>query len=462
MLAIALSCTLPCSCSKESGPTAESVPATADYLLEINLTKLTEDVKEADDMALPDTWAEMARLAAKAESTADFGKVLIYKVADASYPFAAVNLTDRQGFVDAIADAGWTRRKSYGAEMYQPADGNAMSPCLVIDGDGAWCLATPADAKALQASLKEAADGENFTKFMPQEPVDDQVMAGALNPASFGLAGGKEMVRITGRMSTSTGTLRVDAEPFDPATGKPVAITGMSPIDLAEAESLSNGPGSKLSIAVNVPKGIDWSGLIELCGPGLGTRNQGMLQSLLPYFASLDGMLVISIDPLDEQSLTASDIEQQPLAISATLEGARSVDAVEEINGNLRDKGVTPRPRADGVYAFTLNDVSYRYTARNGRFLFAMNREIGSADSTKAAATTDGKAWLSAALTLPQLGGTTAPAMHLDIDNAGAHLELTSGPGTNPLAALGNYFNGIEARAKKARREAYDYYDDYD
>ncbi len=447
-------------CGKDGAPSVDMVPATADYVAIIN----ADSLQEAVESLFPGQRAEdMARLG----QCCDLQRVLVFKPVESRQPMAVVEVTDTKELTSLLADMGWRARKSDGEEAYAPDEGGEFAPCVVIDGNSAWFLGTRSDLKNRRESLSQAKK-ENFGKYALEFNLDGTTrLVAYASPAFLGFSDPDAMIKVTGSIDADR-TLTVKASFVSVAegsAGETIPITALAPItDTRFAEYLPRT--NSFVAAAGIKKGFNWNGLVDMLGSGLGTQNQGMLQSLLPYMASLNGPFAIGIGPLTAQSLTSDELESQSIVIYATLEGTKAAEAVEEINGNLRDKGLSPRPRADGIYAFDLNGVKYRYHATDdGIFIFALNREPQSGQHPAPDIFSGHQA--VAQLQLPPLsailpGNTSTMQIQasLTVEPDGLILTIKSGD-TLPIVALSRYFTQLDNAMQAEAENAPDYYDYY-
>ncbi|MCM1400399.1 MAG: hypothetical protein NC189_00125 [Bacteroides sp.] len=447
------------ACSSTDGPSLRSLPASADYVL---LADLGSDSATIDRGMLPDGLDNVAPLLQALGKGVNLNSTLCYKPAAARQPIAAFTITDAGELTAALKESGWSKKKINGTEAWEPEGSREFSPCMIIDGNGAWLLATRSDINAWKDSLEEAKSS-NFESYgLPGALGEGEIIRAYLNPSGIGLDAKDAMLCITNRPSSEAGKLILTARLLSvPAPSKVLPLDIFAPIDTAAAPFLKLLPSSPaLTFAAGIKQSINWGGLIDMFGADMGTQNQGMMQSLLPYINSLNGTLAIGIGPLTPQSLTSNNIEEQTLLLCATFDGEKAREAVEEINRNLRDKGLSPRPRADGVYALSLNGTSYRYTCRGNLFIFALNREID--DSGAGNFSIPAGTGAFARLSLPPLSAVPQPpVVELDFTADQCSLTITA-PGQNPMTALTAYFNALR-KANREEREASDtYYDDYE
>lgn len=462
------------SCSNNVAPSFESVPDDAEYAAIVNIDKLAKDAG-TDVAAFSESGSRLLEsfisryaltlIPAIAES-ADLSAVLSYKDFDAREPFMGFSLSDSNKFLESVKEAGWTKKSVEGTETYVPEGYGEFAPCLIIDGNNAWLLGTTSDVKAWQRDRKSAKD-HNIAPALPQSaPEENESLLAYLFLPGDNMC--RQAIMIHDEPATEPRQMSLTARLLNDTGGKsglklePSQIDNFSPVDCNAFEKYMPEQPAFVA-AIGIKPGIDWSGLISMSGANLGTRNQGMLQSLLPYINSLNGTLAIGVGPLTAASLTADEIEKQTLLIYATLEGEKATEAVNEINGNLRQKGLTPTPRADGVYAFTLNGVLYRYTARGNAFLFALNREIDLTDSETQNTDSQAAPLAIARLQLPAVGdhGALCPSFSLTMTPVACKVVFKGNSGF-PLTEFANYFSTLRTLEQSAHEASDNYYDDYD
>ncbi len=448
------------SCSKNDRPSVEIVPATADYVALVNADSLLETTESL----LPGRGdKDMGRLTA----SCNLSNILIYKPTDSRQPFAVAAVTDKEKLTSLLADMGWQRRNSDGEETYSPEAGGEFAPCVVIDGNMAWFLGTRGDLKNRRESLTQAGK-ENFGKYNLDFNIDGTTrLAAYISPVFLGFAEPETMVKLTGALNADrTATFKAEiVSTADGKTGKNIPITALAPITDTRFTGCLPASNSLIA-AAGIKKGINWNGLVDLLGSGLGTQNQGMLQTLLPYMASLNGPFAIGLGPFTAQSLMSDELESQAIVVYATMEDSKASAAVDEINGNLREKGLSPRPRPDGVYAFDLNGVKYRYTATDdGVFIFAINREIESSQRPDSTLFTSRQAYAEIQLPpvsalVPGCGSNLSLTATLVMNTEGLTLKMKSSD-MNPIVAFSRWFHSLEDAVRDAEEASPDYYDDY-
>ena len=462
-LAFALLACLLTGCAKSESPSLSDLPADAEYVVMLNLDSIGQEgnLQQGISMLIP---GDLNGLPDNAAQCLDLSNVMAYKPTETKMAIVAVGITDEDMLTEALVKAGWTKRKVNGEEIYEPDGSGEFGRCIVIDRGAAWYLTTRNDLKNWRESLRRASDN-NFSQYPTADVIASRgVLTAFINPSAVGLPGSDKLftvttarasgsITFTGRLIATDEAHRGEEVPLDLLSDLGSAPAALSPMLCA---------GPTLTIMAGMTQAIDWGNMVEMAGADLGTQNQGMLQSLLPYIRSLNGIMAINVGPLSTKSLEATDVEEQSLMIYGLLEGNRAQEAVEEINTNLRQKGGNPAPRADGVYAFTLGDARYRYTARDGAFIFALNREIDLPEvlrgtSPEIAPTTR----LNASLTLPAVNGASAPAFSLKMDAKVVTFTITA-PGADPLSALANYMATLQSNSRSAREASADYYDDYD
>lgn len=464
-------------CSDNTGPSLKAVPATSDYavLCNIQLSAKTAGIDLSDYGSLQRSPfitfmpRDFSDLIPRAVNIADLSAVLVFKPKITRDVIIGLKLLDEGSFKDMLTDNGWSKVKSEGQITYQPAASSAYSPGIIFDNGCAWFLASSSDVQKWE-EVKERAQESSYADFHIGElatPEESEIIMLA-SPVMMGFPSGKNtMIAATGTSTAKPARFTFDARLIDVSedgNGKTVEFNVLAPVDLsAVSPFMPSSPA--LNIAAGIPKGINWASLTEMSS-GLGTQNQGMLQSLVPYLSSLDGTLAIGVGPLTAASLLSDDIENQALIVYGKLEGNRALDAVNEINTNLRAKGLTPRPDAEGIYSYTLNGHTYSYTARNGAFIFALNRPIDIGGGARQQPEPKGTQ-LIGHLTLPPLKSVVpdAPAdvsLTVDavVDTRGIRLIFES-PAMPPVSALATYINAIN-QAKRISQEASDgFYDEY-
>lgn len=449
---------LSCCSRTQEAPSLAQVPAESDYVAFINADSLPVA------SLLPD---HASQLLVKLSSALKLSDVMVYKPAVTRQPVAAVAIKDEKTLTEALEANGYARVKTDGITAYRIPDAGDFSPCLVIEDNALWLLATKADIANWQQSRKQA-EKENFEKFGLEKLMEKESQLTAfILPGALGFGKTDAILRITATSTADSMEARINLVSLNTSDfgsniplGGPVAMT-----DLSFISSMPSDNG--LIIAGGFSDAINWGALVDMIGQGLDTRNQGLLQALVPYMGSLRGSMAIGVGPFTAEALTDPEIESQRIVIYAAMEGDKASDAVEEINTNLREKGLSPRPRPDNVYAYTLGDNSYRYTARNGVFSFALNRELGgnsSIDSTMFA----GKQAV-VMLNLPPLSALIPGADKTGPVNAlltltpeGCIINLKAPGAQRPLDVLAKYFSELSKAADNRRQQAPDYYDTYD
>lgn len=445
-------------CSQDKGPSLSQVPANAEYVALI----------DADSAGIAEVIpAYAAEMLGSIKECVSLKEIMVYKPAETRQPIVAIAATDADALAKALTDSGMLPTKHSGETVYIPVDGNDFSPCLAIAEGSLWCFGSKADVANWQKSLKQA-EKESFEKyglekFMAQRK---QVLA-FVNPASLGFAGEESMIKIeaaiTGNTLQASGCIISVAEG---SVGETIPLKGPEPMtDMTFLRYMPEGNG--LILAGGLTGAINWSGIVDMLGQGLDTRNQGMLQTLLPYMSSLRGTTAIGIGPFTPQNIRSEELESQSIVIYAPMADGKAAEAVNEINTNLRAKGLTPTPRADGIYAYTLGENRYRYTARDGVFMFALNRELDGAarpDSTLYAGRQ-----VAAQVILPPLSALIPGSKKSTIINAtftltsgGAEFKLTSPGSANPIEALSAYLETLADYGEQADDETQDYYESYD
>lgn len=445
----------------EKGVSMEEIPATADYVAVINADSIPDAIST---LLIPaETPAQTGSLA----ESCDLSHILFYKPADSRQPFAAATVKDEKKLTSFLTELGWQKRKTEGVTAYSNEEWGEFAPCVIVENDAAWFLGTRGDIKNWKESLRQA-EKENFGKYGLDFSIDgNKRLKAYVRPAFFGIADDMSMLQVTAAAGGDN-TLTVKAgfiSVADGKTGEPIPFTALSAInDTRFSRYLPAGQNSFV-FAAGLTDKINWTGLVEMFGAGLGTRNHGMLQTLLPYMTSLKGPFAIGVGPLTAESLTSDDIESQSIIVYATLDGGKASDAVNEINGNLREKGLNPQPRADGVYAFDLNGVRYRYTATpDGVFLFALNRELDSPQPADPALFAGRQAFAELRLPplsaiLPGVKDNLSITATMTVGSDGLTLVTHSGK-VSPLIAFSRYFAAIEAARQSREEESADYYDE--
>lgn len=455
---IALLSLLAAGCSEDKGPSLKQVPANADYVAFI----------DADSAGiakfLPDYAAEMLK---SIEKSVSLKEIMVYKPAETRQAIVAIAVTDADGLTKSLTDSGMLSTKLSGETVYVPVDGNDFSPCMAIADGSLWCFGSKADVANWQKSLKQA-EKENFEKYgLDKFVAERKQLLAFVNPASLGFGGEESMIKIEAAITGNS--LQASARIISVAegsVGENIPLKGPEPMtDMTFLRYMPEGNG--LIVAGGLTGAINWSGIADMLGQGLDTRNQGMLQTLLPYMGSLRGSTAIGLGPFTSQNIRSEELESQSIIIYAPMEGSKAAEAVNEINTNLKAKGLTPAPRADGIYAYTLGENRYRYTARDGVFMFALNRELDGAarpDSTLYAGRQ-----VAAQLTLPPLSAlipgskkSTAINATFTLTSDGAELKLTAPGSANPLEALSDYLEALVNYGEQTETESDDYYDTYD
>lgn len=465
-------------CSDSMGPSLESVPANSDYALLCNCEQSAKaagtDLSSAESLRRSPFAAFMPQdfsdLIPKTFNHVDLSAVLVFKPKITRDVIIGVKLINESDFKDALADNGWTKVKSEGQIAFQPAVSSAFSPGIIIDGGCAWFLASNADIQKWE-EIKESAKEENYADFHTGElatPKESELLMLA-SPAAMGFPADKNtMIAAKGTSQTKPARFTFAAQLIDVSesgNGKALEFNALAPVDITSVMPfMPSAPA--LTLIAGIPKGINWAALTEMSS-GLGTQNQGMLQSLVPYLSSLDGALAIAAGPLTATSLLSDDIESQSLLVYGKLEGNRAIDAVNEINTNLKAKGISPRPDAEGIYSYTLNGHTYSYTARNGAFIFALNRPVdinaaGSPQPSLAKGTQ-----LVGHLILPPLKSIIPDApsnvsVSVDavVDTRGMRLIFESSSMT-PVSALATYINAIRQAKRISEENSEGFYDEY-
>lgn len=443
------------ACGSKQGASLQSVPDDADYAAIIDLSS-----PQAQQLAslLPDG---MDRMVEEAKEAIDLSSTLCYSLPDARGTFAAATIKDEAVLTASLRDAGWSKTDLDGTKAFVPEGAPMFSPCIVIDDMTVWFLSSKADIARWHDGRKQASDKSfaDLNEGIRTQLSDNEIILAYVAASFIGLDTKTPMLEISGTADPANHTFNLVAAPLN-ASGSESYFTAFAPIGQAMSQLTPYLPQlPSFLLVAGMKKGIGWDGLINNFGNSLGTQNQGMLQSLLPYLESLDGTLAIACGPLSEQKLQADRIEDQSLLIYATLENSRASDAVNEINGNLRAKGLDPTPRADGVYAFTLDGVTYRYTARDKAFIFALNREIDL--GTTQAPTANPEATVMAWLELPALAGATDPAPRatFTLDPSSGKLTLSASSG-DALSAFAAYFATLHKNKREALMNSDSYYDE--
>lgn len=451
------------SCSGSSGPSLADIPADADYVAILRLDSLAqaEEAMQFLNIGAPE---RLATLTAGIASALDLSQVIVYKPVETGMGIMAAGITDGSALKSALSEAGWVKRKFRSEEIYEPESAGEFGCCMVMDGATAWFLANRTDLKAWRESLHKAGKSSYATLPLDRLVEERGVILALVNPATLGLNAPDRLFAVTSSSTADALTLRggmIDVA--KDSKGHYVPLDLLSPIGTIPTElrdMICAGPS--LTILAGMSQSIDWANIVEMAGPGLGTQNQGMFQSLLPYIKSLNGVFALNAGPLTAASLDDGDPEHQSLLVYGRLEGNRANEAVEEINSNLRAKGLNPVPRADGIYAFSLGDARYRYTARDGAFIFALNREINlPAGQALPAIILPDDSRLSATLSLPPVTGAPAPLVTMTMDRNAITFTITD-KGGNPLSALATYFTTLHRQSQTARETSDSYYDEYD
>lgn len=447
-------------CSDSDSPSLADVPATAQYVAMINAGSFSEAITGL----LPEVQGENG---ARLKECCDLSRVLIFKPSDSRMDFAAATVTDASGLTSLLAEMDWNKRSANGITFYSPNSGGEFSECLIIDNNTAWFLGTRADIKNWRECRRQA-DKDSFKKYGLHLEVDSTTrLAAYISPAFFGLTDNDAFLKVTGQNGPDH-SLTINANLvsiLEGKTGENIPFQTLAPVtDTRFSHFLT--AGNSLMAAAGIKQGINWGGLVEMLGSGLGTQNQGMLQTLLPYMTSLNGPFAIGIGPFTAESLTSDDLESHSIIIYATLADGKAAQAVNEINGNLRDKGLNPTPRSDGVFAFDLNGIKYRYTSTaDGIFLFALNRELESPHPADSILFQGRQAFASLRLPplkeiLPESRDDLAITATLAMEPEGITMKITAG-NCDPVMAFQRYFNALRGAVQARMEESPHYFDEY-
>lgn len=465
-------------CSDSMGPSLEAVPANSDYAVLCNLELSARTT--GTDLHSPESLRQspfvtimppdFADLIPKISEDVDLSAILVFKPKITRDVIVGLKLIKEGAFKEVLTDNGWMKVKSDGQTAYQPAASSAFSPGIIIDRGCAWFLASNADIQKW-AEIKESAAEKSYADFHTGElvtPENSEILMLA-SPAAMGFPADKNtMIAAKGMSEAKPARFTFAAQLIDVSesgNGKTVEFKALAPVNpAAVAPYMPASPA--LTLIAGIPKGINWAALTEM-STGLGTQNQGMLQSLVPYLSSLDGALAIGVGPLTAASLLSDDIESQTMVVYGKLEGNRALDAVNEINTNLKAKGLSPRPDSQGIYSYTLNGHSYSYTARDGAFIFALNRPIDTGAAAQPAQAAPDGTQLVGRLTLPPLktvvpDASTNVSLTIDavVDTRGMRLIFES-PTMAPVSAVATYLNALR-QAKRISDEASEgFYDEY-
>ncbi len=438
------------SCSSSEGPSPADVPSSASMVALVSLPP------EQIAAMLPERLAEVY---SRAEKCCDLSRIMVYRTDEAQGNFTALKLTDAGAFEDMLRELGWQKRKTESTEAYCPADAGEFGPCIIVRDSGAWLLPTVKDIKTWRESLKQAEKSDFGSLGLLPEGGEGTILTACLSPSVTGMGPAGSMAVVKGTMAADS-SLTFTASIINKSDRKTLPLTALAPVtDGSYRHYMPQQPS--LTVAAGLTQGINWSGLVDLFGPGLSTQNQGLLQSLLPYMNKLEGTFAIGIGPFDAKNLTAERLEDQRITIYATLKANGAAEAVEEINGNLRAKGLNPQPRADGVYSYNLDGIRYSYTAMDNRFVFALNRDL----IPVPAADTSREAPLTAGLTLPPLK-TVSPTAKADY---APQAELTMGPESvsltvksgksSPITAFSYYLRILEELRENRYSQPDGYYE---
>lgn len=478
VLAAVIAAFIPAGCTDDMGPSLKSVPANSDYAVLCNL-KLSAETTGTDLTSpqslgqspfatfMPPDFSEMIP---KTADFIDLSAILIFKPKITRDVIVGVTLLDEGDFKDVLADNGWTKMKTGIQTAYRPAASSSFSPGIIIEDGCAWFLASNPDIQKwgeIKESAKEKSYADFHTGDLATPDVSEMLMLAS--PTVMGFPADKNtMIAAKGISQKNPSRFTFASQLIDVSergNGKALEFNILAPVDVSSAMPFMPAPPA-LTLIAGITKGINWGALTEMM-TGLGTQNQGMLQSLVPYLSSLDGTLALGVGPLNARSILSEDIENQTLLIYGKLEGNRAIDAVNEINSNLKAKGLNPRPGADGIYSYTLNGHSYSYTARDGAFIFALNRPIDINNAAQPGQAAPKGTQLVGRLTLPPLKAivpeaTVDVSLTVDavVDTRGMRLVFES-PTMPPISAIATYINAIR-KSKRITEEASEgFYDDY-
>lgn len=438
------------SCTDSNAPSASQVPYDADYVSFINLTnnELTALLPE-----------EVGDILNKVCESVDASSVMIYKPTDTRNAVVAAAVTDTDLLERILEECGMVKSKVSGVSVYESSKPHDYNPCIIIEGDCLWALGSKSDIEGWQNSLKQAKK-KSFEEYGLDSLIAQKGdFLGFINPQFIGFSTHDTLIKAVIRADSKTLDATAELISTKNATnGAKIPFNGLQNIsDLSFLNQMPSGSG--LTIAAGITDAMNWSGIVEAVGSGLDTQNQGLLQALLPYMGNLQGTVAIGIGPITAKSLATDEIESQNLIIYASMKGNKAVDALNEINGNLKAKGLSPTPRADGIYAYTLGENRYRYTVRNGVFIFALNREIDC--NTRNDSSLYAGKHMAAELRLPPLstilpGCTSATAVNarLTLTDTAVNLIITNSGNDNPSKALGNYLKTVMSyRAQTINKE---------
>ncbi|MDE6487835.1 MAG: hypothetical protein K2L46_00995 [Paramuribaculum sp.] len=457
-------------CTRRGGPSLETVSATADWVAVIDLKQINQDSASAHShnpaaiisSLLPEEFSYSFRILTP---YIDNDRLIIFKPAETRGPVAAAGVSDPSAFADALKADSWSKIKVNGETAYAPEGAREFSPCLFIEGKTVFLVATRSDMRNLRLSLK-SADSDNYLTKVPKPllPAESELTFFASLPDND-----NELICIKAQTDPSNNSISFRAiitESGSDKSGEPIEMSFLKPLESDSIPGLSELPGGySLRGVFGIPSGINWKALADIADGSLDTRSLGLLQSLLPYMSRLDGPLAVGIGPFDFSNMTADRLEAQTIYVCATFQPGKAAEVVNEINGNLREKGLDPRPGANGIYAFNLNGTSYRYVSRGNEFLFAQNREIN--DKWDSDIEIDPKTTGSLTLMLPPLRSIIpdAPSNNsisasLKMTSKEINLTITCTSGS-PLVALPTYFESISTALRNFDLSNEDYFDTY-
>lgn len=457
-------------CRQSEGPSLKLVPATAEWAVVIDLQLIEQN---SDSCGTDNSTSILTALVPEDFShifqtltpCVDKKQMVIFKPAETRGPIAVAAVSDQSAFVETLQADNWEKIRISDETAYVPEGAREFSPCIFIDGNNIFLLSTRSDLRNLQTCIK-SADNADFLSKIPEPLLPDDSELAFYCPLPDN---DKELlcVRSKSDIPHNSATVRaIITEAGSDKSGQPVEMSFLKPLGTDSIPGLSNLPGGySLRAVFGIPAGINWNALADMASGSLDTQSHGLLQSLLPYMSQLDGPLAIGIGPFGYSNMTADRLEAQTIYISATFQPGKALDIVEEINGNLREKGITPRPGANGIYAFNLNNTKYRYTVRGNEFLFAQNREIE--ENWNSELNIDPQMTGAVSLMLPPLrdiipdapsDNSISAALKMTATEIEMTVTCTAG---SPLTAFATYFETLGAALRNLEQSDEDYFDTY-
>lgn len=366
------------SCSSKRDKLLETVPDDSELVVTVNLVELakkSEITVEDGRLVLPREYTYIkenlpegfTKIAGKIAESVDLENIVVFGYINKDEVYATVALKDADSFRTLLKNEDFERDRENGYEIYAKSDSD-YADCWVISEDEsqAWFVDRRRDVKKIE-DFELARKKNNIMKYSGLKSAlrDDNIVNVVFDQTA--LNSGLDEYWAVGSANIDNNAIVLEVTAMK-ADGEPMESTGLQEIS---PDFLRYIPSNFLGVAAfGLKPDGEWIDHVKNAFSQMyGTRNQAMMDEVMPYIKAVDGTVAFGFGPKNKSALLSGKPEGWQ-AIAMVHMTQSKVNSLTEIFKNNLPQSTSA---GNGLYKCNLGTSSLTYGMLDGYFALGFN-----------------------------------------------------------------------------------------